>query len=73
MATILERGRYGNSGNFKTIGTYEDQKKAMDAMRALLALERYEVFYMRSWEDDDGWTIIDYGSHSDFFRYKEEK
>jgi hypothetical protein len=65
----LQRGEYGK---FKKIGMYDSEEKAMEAMMLLLNRERYEVHYSRRWQDDDGWTIVDYGSHRDFFRYKEE-
>lgn len=64
----LQRGEYGK---FKKIGRYDSEEKAMEAMMLLLNRERYEVHYSRRWQDD-GWTIVDYGSHRDFFRYKEE-
>jgi hypothetical protein len=66
----LQRGQYSK---FKEIGRYDSKEKAMEAMMLLLNLERYNVYYSRSWEDDDGWTIVDYGSHRDFFRYKEDQ
>jgi hypothetical protein len=38
-----------------------------------MALEGREIHYTRHWVYEDGWTYIDYGSHTDFFRYREEQ
>jgi hypothetical protein len=69
MAFKLERGR---NENFKLIGTYDKLDEAFQAMRVLLALEKFDSMYTRQWVYEDGYTYIDYGSHHDFFRYKEE-
>jgi hypothetical protein len=68
MPYVLERGRHDN---YKEIGRYKTEQDAFEAIRALLALERYEVFYSRLWKNEDGWTTMDYGSHANFFRFKE--
>jgi hypothetical protein len=64
---ILERGGYNN---FKVIGEYPNEEKLRQATTLLLKLENYTVYYTRSWKDDDGYSYMDYGSHTDFFRYK---
>jgi len=63
----LERGR---NNDFKEIGKYDTVELALQSFRALMALEGYEINYTRHWSREDGWSYIDYGSHSDFFRYR---
>jgi hypothetical protein len=66
----LQRGR---ETRFKEIGTYDTAELALQSFRALMALEGRDIKYTRQWTYWDGWTYIDYGSHSDFFRYREDQ
>jgi hypothetical protein len=66
----LQRGR---ERSFKEIGRYDTAELALQSFRALMALEGREIHYTRHWVYEDGWTYIDYGSHTDFFRYREEQ
>jgi hypothetical protein len=65
---VLEKGSV--SKGFKILGEYETEELMRESIRLLLELEPKEVFYTRSWLYEDGYTYIDYGKHSDFFRYK---
>lgn len=31
----------------------------------------FEIYYIRSWQTEDGITVFDVGSHTEFFKFKE--
>jgi hypothetical protein len=68
MAILLQRG---NSENYVTIGTFYNLSDIVKEMNKTLAKEKVEVFYFKEYVMGDGYVYNDYGSHHDFFRYKE--
>jgi hypothetical protein len=68
MAILLQRG---NSENYVTIGTFYSLSDAVKDMNKTLAKEKIEVFYFKEYTIGDEYVYNDYGSHHDFFRYKE--
>jgi hypothetical protein len=61
----------GNDRNgYKYVCSVKLEDGVWPVAKEILKKENFEVFYTRSWNHDDGYTYIDYGSHSDFFRYK---
>jgi hypothetical protein len=58
---------------YKEIGEYKNQKELSVAINEYLKSLNFKSYYSRHWVDDDGFTMCDYGSHVDFFKYKEDK
>ena len=58
-------------GEPRVIATVETEKEARQEVQKFLAKNEYISYYTRSWTEKSGWTILDVGSHTEFFRYKE--
>ena len=64
---------WGNSGDgYKEIGKYKTHKELTRAMNEYLKYLKFKNYYYRQWVNDEGFTMCDYGSHINFFKYKEE-
>jgi hypothetical protein len=60
----------GSNNNFKVVCSALTEDQVFQVVKEILEKEKYEVYYYRQWNYDDGYSYIDYGSHSNFFRYK---
>jgi hypothetical protein len=60
----------GSSDNFKVVCSALTEDQVFQVVKEILEKEKYKVYYYRRWNYDDGYSYIDYGSHSNFFRYK---
>lgn len=64
---------WGNSADgYIFIGEYIDREAMRIAINNYIDRLKFRSYYMRGWEVSDGYTMCDYGSHTNFFRYKEE-
>ena len=64
---------WGNDdGGYKKIGERENHKELNLLMIEHLKFLNFKSYYSRHWVNDEGFTMCDYGSHVDFFKYKEE-
>ncbi len=60
----------GNHGNFKSVCSALKEDQVFQVVKEILEKENFEVYYYRQYTYTDGYTYIDYGSHTNFFRYK---
>jgi hypothetical protein len=67
MSIILERG---NNDSFVKIGIFYDLSTVIREIDKILTKEKFDTYYNRVYILN-GYTYNDYGSISDFFRYKE--
>jgi len=63
----LERG---SKDNFSELGTFYSLSEIVREINKILAKEKIENF-IKVYELGDGYIYNDYGSYTDFFRYKE--
>lgn len=68
---ILEESNKISGGKWTPVDEFDTEEELKEAMRL-----RYRVgieYYRRSLYKEKGWTVVDYGSYTHFFRYKEIK
>ena len=58
-------------GQKRIIGTAETNDKAFKVINDFLADHKYKSYYQRTWKKDDKTTVIDVGSHTEFFYIQE--
>jgi hypothetical protein len=63
-------GNYENGYN--KVADCFDQTDLDKTMIEYLNKIKFKNYYFRGWVDEDGFTHCDYGSHINFFKYKEE-
>lgn len=64
---------WGNSGDgYNEIGVYKNHKELTEAMNEYLKHIKFKNYYYRQYINDEGFTMCDYGSHINFFKFKEE-
>ena len=64
---------WGNySSGYSLIGEYKNRKSMSSAMNEYLKEIKFKNYYFRQWNDDEGFTMCDYGSHTNFFKFKNE-
>ena len=62
---------WGNSvDGYNLIGEYVSQEAMQIAMNDYIKRLNFKSYYMRGWETGGEYTMCDYGSHTNFFRYK---
>ena len=59
------------TNKWEHIGDFETPKEIFTNIRKFLKKCKYKSYYTRSWVTEDGYTMIDVGSHTQFHRYKE--
>lgn len=71
MGTLFFDDRFGNA---RIVAQNISEKDIFLAIKNYISYlnPKYKIYYIRSW-DRDGEIIYDVGSHSEFFRYKEEQ
>ena len=55
----------------RIIGTAETNDEAFKVINDFLTDHNYKSYYTRTWKKDDKTTIIDVGSHTEFFYIQE--
>lgn len=68
MITVYHGSRLDNLIH---IGDYHTEKEANKAIYNYVISHGFECLYIRTWKDESGYTVQDYGSWSDFIFMKE--
>ena len=55
----------------RIIGTAETNDEAFKVINDFLTDHNYKSYYTRTWKKDDKTTVIDVGSHTEFFYIQE--
>ena len=62
---------FGNEDDgWENLGKFKDEQEMGKAMNRKIRETNFKSYYSRSMLDGDGFTYVDYGSHSKFFRYR---
>ena len=60
-----------SKGQSRTIGTVENEESAFKVINDFLDDHKYKSYYQRTWKKDDKTTVVDVGSHTEFFYIQE--
>lgn len=60
-----------SKGQLRVIGTADTQEIAFKVIDDFLADHNYKSYYKRTWNTDNKTTIVDVGSHTEFFYIQE--
>ena len=60
-----------SKGQKRIIGTVENEESAFNVINDFLNDHNYKPYYRRIWEKDDKTTVVDVGSHTEFFYIQE--
>ena len=60
-----------SKGQKRTIGTVENEESAFKVINDFLDDHNYKSYYQRTWNKDDKTTVVDVGSHTEFFYIQE--
>jgi len=69
----LEYINRNTTNEWEFIGDFDEEKDMNKNIADFFTKHEYKSYYQRHWVDEDGWNMIDFGSHSQFYRYKELK
>ena len=60
-----------SKGQKRIIGTVENEESAFNVINDFLDDHKYKSYYQRTWNKDDKTTVVDVGSHTEFFYIQE--
>ena len=60
-----------SKGQKRIIGTVENEESAFKVINDFLDDHNYKSYYQRTWNKDDKTTVVDVGSHTEFFYIQE--
>ena len=60
-----------SKGQLRIIGTVENKESAFKVINDFLDDHKYKSYYQRTWNKDDKTTVVDVGSHTEFFYIQE--
>ena len=60
-----------SKGQLRIIGTAETNDEAFKVINDFLIDHNYKSYYQRTWKKDDKTTVVDVGSHTEFFYIQE--
>ena len=60
-----------SKGQKRIIGTVENEESAFNVINDFLDDHNYKSYYQRTWNKDDKTTVVDVGSHTEFFYIQE--
>ena len=60
-----------SKGQKRIIGTVENEESAFKVINDFLDDHNYKSYYQRAWKKDDKTTVVDVGSHTEFFYIQE--
>ena len=60
-----------SKGQLRIIDTVENEESAFKAINDFLDDHKYKSYYQRTWKKDDKTTVVDVGSHTEFFYIQE--
>ena len=58
-------------GQLRIIGTAETNDEAFKVINDFLTDHNYKTYYKRTWKTDNKTTVVDVGSHTEFFYIQE--
>ena len=61
---------FGNEDSWENLGKFKDEQEMLKVARRKLREMNFKWYYFKHWLDGNGFTYIDYGAESTFFRYK---
>ena len=61
------------SGDKSLIGTYLSEQDARTMMVKEITKKGFKPYYYRMWEQEENETMVDFGSHSQFYIIKKVK
>ena len=59
-----------NNDTWEFVKQFTNEKTMFAYMNKMIKDMGVKIYYTRGWVEGDGSTIIDFGSHSKFFKYK---
>ena len=59
------------TNQYEFIGYFDTVEQMWDNIYEFFNKCKFQCYYTRNWMDDEGYTYIDFGSHFQFYRYKE--
>ena len=60
-----------SNGQLRIIGTVENDESAFKVINDFLDDHNYKSYYSNCWKKDDKTTVVDVGSHTEFFYIQE--
>ena len=60
-----------SKSQLRIIGTAETNDEAFKVINDFLTDHNYKSYYTRTWKKDDKTTVVDVGSHTEFFYIQE--
>ena len=60
-----------SKGQKRIIGAVENEESAFKVINDFLDDHNYKSYYQRTWKRDDKTTVVDVGSHTEFFYIQE--
>ena len=60
-----------STGQLRIIGIVENEESAFKIINDFLDDHGYKSYYQRTWKKDDKTTVVDVGSHTEFFYIQE--
>lgn len=60
-----------SNGQLRIIDTVENGESAFKVINNFLDGHKYKSYYQRTWKKDDKTTVVDVGSHTEFFYIQE--
>ena len=55
---------------WRHIDWFETEEALHKNMQDFLTKHNFKSYYGRQWKDDSGYTVVDFGSHIQFYRFK---
>ena len=59
------------TNKWEFIGNFKEERYVHESMAKFLKKHNYTAPYFRFWKDEEGYTKVDFGSHIQFYRFKE--
>lgn len=60
-----------SNGQLRIIDTVENEESAFKVINDFLDDHNYKSYYQRTWKKNDKTTVVDVGSHTEFFYIQE--
>lgn len=68
MIEVIFEDRFGDE---RVLAVAHNDEEANEIISAFLEAKNYKSFYWRYWKNQNGDTMVDVGSHSEFFILRE--
>ena len=67
----LEYKNTMTTNEWEFIGNFATELDAYNNISSFCKKHNFTIYYYRNWKTEDGWTMVDFGSHIQFYRMKE--